>query len=146
MMETTRLIAAHGIQEKVDFIFDTSSEEEQHYVLNAWHFWKQNEWFEERKALFGDPPIFRDDKVFLPLQAADLYAWHARKERATRLEGHEYEQPGWKAINEKIGTVAERDWTEHELQKQLEDANIIRNLNNWGPWPYEHKVKTRRKP
>ncbi len=49
MMETTRLLAAHGIQEKVDFIFDTASEREQHWILNAWHFWKQNDWFEERK-------------------------------------------------------------------------------------------------
>jgi hypothetical protein len=27
---------------------------------------------------FGDRPIFRDDKSFLPLQAADLYAWQVR--------------------------------------------------------------------
>jgi hypothetical protein len=27
---------------------------------------------------WGSPPIFRDDKYFLPLQAADLYAWYLR--------------------------------------------------------------------
>jgi len=143
MMETTRLLAAHGIKEKVDFIFDTASEEEQFWVLNAWHFWKRNEWFKEREALFGDPPIFRDDKAFLPLQAADLYAWHARKDSVLRSEGREYEHPGWKAINEKIATVAERDWTEDELKEQLKNANIMRNLNKWGTWPYERKRRKR---
>ena len=29
-------------------------------------------------ALVGDMPIFRDEKHFLPLQAADLYAWQMR--------------------------------------------------------------------
>jgi hypothetical protein len=27
----------------------------------------------------GSPPIFQDDKQFLPIQAADLYAWHLRR-------------------------------------------------------------------
>jgi len=145
MMETTRLLAAHGIQEKVDFIFDTASEREQHWILNAWHFWKQNDWFEERKPLFGDPPIFRDDKTFLPLQAADLYAWHARKERGLRSEGREYEHPGWNAINEKIASKVERDWTEDDLRKQLKNADIIRNLNKWGSWSYEQSRKQRKR-
>jgi hypothetical protein len=30
-------------------------------------------------SLVCDRPIFRDEKQFLPLQAADLYAWHVRK-------------------------------------------------------------------
>jgi hypothetical protein len=29
---------------------------------------------------FGSPPIFRDDEKFLPLQAADLYAWLVRRD------------------------------------------------------------------
>jgi hypothetical protein len=113
--------------------------------LNAWHFWKQNDWLEERKPLFGDPPIFRDDKTFLPLQAADLYAWHARKERALHSEGREYKHPGWKAINEKIASKVERDWTEDDLRKQLKNADIIRNLNKWGSWPYEQSRKQRKR-
>ena len=30
----------------------------------------------------GQRPIFRDDKCFLPLQAADLYAWQVRRHYA----------------------------------------------------------------
>jgi Protein of unknown function (DUF3800) len=30
-------------------------------------------------ALMGSTPIFRDDKLVLPLQAADMVAWHKRR-------------------------------------------------------------------
>ena len=32
------------------------------------------------KPLLGSTPIFRDDKKMFPLQAADLLAWHLRRE------------------------------------------------------------------
>jgi len=140
MLETTRLLALVSINEKVDFIFDTASKREQYFVLNAWHFWKANEWLSERKVLFGDPPIFGDDKIILPLQAADLYAWHARKERQVLSEGGVYDDLGWRALNDNIKIKAERDWTENDLEQQLENVNVIRNLNNWGAWHYEKKA------
>lgn len=34
---------------------------------------------ESAKPYFGSPPIFRNDEEFLPLQAADLYAWLVRR-------------------------------------------------------------------
>ena len=34
------------------------------------------------RPFIGERPIFRDDKKFLPLQAADLYAWHVRRDYA----------------------------------------------------------------
>ena len=61
MLESTRFLTAHGFREPIDFIFDTASEREQHAVLQAWHFWKRNQWMKERH-LMGDPPVFRDDK------------------------------------------------------------------------------------
>src|SRR5207249_4436298 len=33
----------------------------------------------EIAALMGSTPIFRDDKLVLPLQAADMVAWHKRR-------------------------------------------------------------------
>jgi hypothetical protein len=33
----------------------------------------------EIAALMGSTPIFRDDKLILPLQAADMVAWHKRR-------------------------------------------------------------------
>ena len=109
MLESTRFLTAHGFRERIDFIFDTASEREQHVVLQAWHFWRSTEWMKERQALMGDPPVFSDDKVVLPLQAADFYAWHARKERQMLSEGRSYEHPSWEALSAIRG--AERDWT-----------------------------------
>jgi hypothetical protein len=37
----------------------------------------------ELLSLVGSPPIFRDEKQFLPLQAADLYTWQARNHYVT---------------------------------------------------------------
>jgi hypothetical protein len=34
----------------------------------------------EARELLGGPPIFRDDKKILPLQAADMLAWHLRRQ------------------------------------------------------------------
>jgi hypothetical protein len=33
------------------------------------------------RELMGSTPIFRDDKQMLPLQAADLIAWHKRRRK-----------------------------------------------------------------
>jgi hypothetical protein len=40
-------------------------------------------------ALMGSKPYFLDDRQFLPLQAADLYAWHVRDHLIRRPD-----QPG----------------------------------------------------
>jgi hypothetical protein len=140
MQESTRLLAFTSLQEKVDFIFDMASEEEQHYVIQMWHFWKNNDWHERRRPMFGDPPIFRDDKTVLPLQAADLYAWHARKASAEAAEGRTYEHPGWLAISRKIAG-AERDWSIGDLEKLLSNSRIIRDLAKLGPWSYEKRPR-----
>jgi hypothetical protein len=38
----------------------------------------------EIKALMGSAPIFQDDEKVLPLQAADMIAWHLRRRRESR--------------------------------------------------------------
>jgi hypothetical protein len=60
----------------VDFYFDERSEKK--VIRAAW-----DEYLERRepevRALYGNEPRFEDDRKFLPLQAADLYAWWVRK-------------------------------------------------------------------
>ncbi len=77
-----RVQAFHGDQ--CDLIFD----EQGSLGADAIHFWdnlKKNPaaTAEVTKDLFsgyaGNRPIFRDEKQFLPLQAADLYAWQLRR-------------------------------------------------------------------
>jgi Protein of unknown function (DUF3800) len=70
----------YGVNVPCDFIFDTQvgfSEE----IQTQWSQFKDVVKSASRTdlpALVGDLPIFRDEKSFLPLQAADLYAWQMR--------------------------------------------------------------------
>ncbi|HEY3487671.1 MAG TPA: DUF3800 domain-containing protein [Gammaproteobacteria bacterium] len=60
----------------VDFIFDDKVEKK--IIISSWdeHFKNRKE---ELKKFYGTTPIFKDDKKFLPLQAADFWAWWVRK-------------------------------------------------------------------
>jgi hypothetical protein len=69
-----------GISEPCDFIFD----EQQGYGSAALGHWDDMKNIVNAQTpahmsrLLGSRPIFRDEKHFLPLQAADLYAWLVR--------------------------------------------------------------------
>ena len=65
-----------GMTEPVDFIFDEESEKK--YTLQYWDNMKIYVLPEVRK-LMGNIPIYRKDEEAKPLQAADLFAWWARK-------------------------------------------------------------------
>lgn len=60
----------------VDFYFDENSDKKM--ILEQWDEYLQSRPPEFRK-LYGSQPRFESDDVFLPLQAADLKAWWARK-------------------------------------------------------------------
>jgi Protein of unknown function (DUF3800) len=61
----------------VDFIFD----EQGSMGTDAILFYKQtkNDLKPRLRAVLGDTPIFQDEKNVLPLQAADMLAWHVRR-------------------------------------------------------------------
>jgi hypothetical protein len=62
--------------EPVDFIFDNMSKKRR--VWDNWDNWINSMNPEIRKR-FGTSPRFEDDSEFLPLQAADLWAWWVRE-------------------------------------------------------------------
>lgn len=62
--------------EQVDFIFDEQSEKKM--IWDAWDEYIQ-ERSDELRPLYGSAPRFENDKKFLPLQAADLWAWWIRR-------------------------------------------------------------------
>lgn len=64
------------INEPVDFYFDETSEKKM--ILDDWDQYLSTRAPEFRK-LYGATPRFEDDRVYLPLQAADYRAWWARK-------------------------------------------------------------------
>jgi uncharacterized protein DUF3800 len=62
----------------VDFIFDERSEKR--FILAAWDEILENTaHYNEIKLQFGATPRFENDQKFLPLQAADLWAWWVRE-------------------------------------------------------------------
>jgi len=73
----TKYINQQEVKVPVDFIFDQQEGVDANISL----------FFEElmgklptsQKALIAKTPVFANDKEFLPLQAADLLAWHLRK-------------------------------------------------------------------
>jgi len=89
---TLRNLAARGIKEKVDFIFDRTTRKEKKLILKAWDFFREYA-ARQTKPLMGNEPDFRDSKEVLPLQVADLHAWHARKYAEMRARGREGHEP-----------------------------------------------------
>lgn len=65
-----------GLSEPIDFIFDDHSEKKKCRL--AWEAMKQQSPPDIRNLL-GDEPVFKDSKIVLPLQAADLYAHWGRE-------------------------------------------------------------------
>ena len=79
--------------EPIEIIFDNSEGQEEKVRLGFDAF---KEWCpEEQKMRLGRRPRFEDDREFLPLQAADLLAWHARKQwlRDGSMTGNHIELP-----------------------------------------------------
>jgi hypothetical protein len=72
---------SHELVEPVDFIFD----EQQGVEEELARFWPDVKRRSEKhinkfiRDSFQHMPLFRDEKSFLPLQAADLYAWQVRR-------------------------------------------------------------------
>lgn len=79
------------VSEPVDFIFDMQTERKP--ILAAWEDYIR-ERPEHLRERYGSAPRFEDDRKFLPLQAADLWAWwvrHWHKEgRSDKLESLDF--------------------------------------------------------
>jgi hypothetical protein len=77
MSATIRSMRANGIEEPVEFIFD----EQPHLSDSVQGVWSTvlAGMDPSYRALIGGRPIHGDDKKYLPLQAADLLAWHIRR-------------------------------------------------------------------
>jgi hypothetical protein len=71
-----------GLTIPVDFVFDEQGEIGAEAVI--WYEHIKSLQPPEIQAMLGSTPVFRDDKKILPLQAADLLAWHLRRGREER--------------------------------------------------------------
>lgn len=71
-------VESRNIKTGIDFIFDKQEGVQFDIALFFDDLMKRLP--TSQKALISKTPVFADDKEFLPLQAADLLAWHLRKE------------------------------------------------------------------
>lgn len=65
-----------GLHEPIDFIFNDEAEKSR--LVPHWD-WFRASLKPELRRLVCNSPIFRNDEEFMPLQAADLWAWWVRK-------------------------------------------------------------------
>ena len=111
-----------GLNERIDFIFDEQVMEKS-TIVNSWGAFKLLA--EAPKDLLGDTPSFRNDQTTLPLQAADMCVWVARRKYLKSI-------PPLPWIRKKEVPGLEFVWTEQELRDRLAD---ILALQAKGEWP-----------
>jgi hypothetical protein len=63
------------LDQKVDFYFDKQSDSGE--LIDQWDTFNENQ-PQAIRELYGEVPRFKDDEEFLPLQAADFWAWWVR--------------------------------------------------------------------
>ncbi len=83
--------------EKVDFIFDNGLVDRRNLSFAYDPLLKS---LGSDVLLLAGAPIFRDDKDFAPLQAADLLAWHIRRDFYERSNGRSFESQVWSSLSE----------------------------------------------
>ncbi len=91
-----RFCKKYGINEKIDFVFDNQPGHITR-VMAAWEDFVSKAPAEFRDYL-GDPPIFRDDKTTLPLQAADFNVGFLRTIITSALAGTPRPPSPWQSI------------------------------------------------
>lgn len=74
----TKYLASRNVQAKVDFIFDQQTAVSADIAI-FFDYMVRSLPKAAREMINGDP-IFRDDKDLVPLQAADMLAWHLRRQ------------------------------------------------------------------
>jgi hypothetical protein len=118
--------------DRVDFFF-YDQPDQMDKVISAWAHFKEAA-PESARPLLGDPPRFRSDETTLPLQAADLYAWHLRSQYAADFKGEIYESP-WGSSGDAINTVS-FFWKKRDLEGVREALdNAIRLGRPVEIWP-----------
>lgn len=110
------------IDAKVDFIFDDQSEKK--FLLREWEDYLSKR--EEARSLFSSHPRFENDQEFLPLQAADLWAWWVREwyEEDASVYPDKMRAFDFGAWQGKSRSVLAMSFTEKSLVEMLETLGI----------------------
>jgi hypothetical protein len=120
-------------EEKADFIFDEQGKESD-LIQRIWRFTASDVPVAVKKFV-GNRPLHRDEKTFLPLQAADLFAWHVRRSYEEKSRGKEYNDFVWKSLSSL--ECAQNEWTEERLRKIYDGVRKMGLL-------FEYDIKPRK--
>lgn len=89
------------------------------------------------RSVLGDPPTFRDEKTELPLQAADMLAWHVRRNH--EKSGDEG-RPAYNLITERgAGRHVERRYLSL-MAKQIERVPGVEFVQSKSDWKNARKA------
>lgn len=93
MIAVFKYCKSNNISEKLDFIFDDQPGQ-MDKVLRGWNDFK-SQTPPEYAEYIGDPPIFRNDKTTIPLQAADLSVGAWRMRANSVVKNRPYQEAPW---------------------------------------------------
>lgn len=130
MTDFAQRLANEQSSEIVDFIFDTQGA----IGKNAVEWWREmNEIFPNiyKDKYLPNEPIHRDEKIFLPLQAADLLAWQTRRWLYEHHVVHATVKRQEMKMLEAVHLYPNR-WNEQRLREMLKQTLI--------PLPNEHSA------
>lgn len=117
----------------VDFIFDNQQGLGNDAVL--WYRWLKEGQDPSIRKFLGSKPIFCDDKAVLPLQAADMLAWHVRRDHET---GGIEDRTVFNLLTEHgVGTVIDRNVLAG-IAKQMKRVPGRKQIQTRSDW---HKIR-----
>jgi len=111
-----------GVKFPVDYIFDQQGSMGDDSVIWYKHIksWQKP----EMAALMGGNPRFEDDKTVLPLQAADMLAWHVRR----RIDNPKDDESKWPTAPLADLTYAEAHLSKEYLVNMAEEMKLVSGL------------------
>jgi hypothetical protein len=110
VIKVAEYLKLNGITVPADYVFDEKGDTGNEALL--WYAALKDGAPPEIRPLMGSTPVFRDDEDVLPLQVADLIAWHKRREKEN--PGLDTERAATMRIDELPGGEI------HLTRKQLE--------------------------
>jgi hypothetical protein len=105
-----------GGEQPVDFVFDMQVGLDV-AILQGWKSIKNS--LPEDQTTFMHQISFADDKNLLPLQCADLLAWHVRRNYINLPEDHRRPRPEYKRLRKSVGIYSSITWKEEGLKEEV---------------------------
>jgi hypothetical protein len=99
---------------ELDVIYDYNIEHRER-LEDAYQGFLESDIPAEVKAMLPKVPIPRNDKTFMPLQAADLLAWHTHKDFVETKEGNIHADAVWLALKD-LPKVVDDTWYANDLR------------------------------